>query len=59
MLPNCEKAGIMVKEREVRRLLGADKTAKASALRNEIMMEMRGLAGRITQELNVTPLKQK
>jgi hypothetical protein len=47
----AEKAGLMAKEREVRRLLGADKTAKASALRNEIMTEMRRLVGQISQEL--------
>jgi hypothetical protein len=53
MLPNCEKAGIMVKEREVRRLFCADKTAKASALRNDVMIEMRRrLAGRISQDLS-------
>jgi hypothetical protein len=52
LLAAADKAGIMVKEREVRRLLSADKTAKASALRNETMAEMRRLAGRITQELS-------
>jgi hypothetical protein len=52
LLVAAEKAGIMVKEREVRRLLCADKTAKPSALRNEVMIEMRRLAGRISQDLS-------
>jgi hypothetical protein len=43
--------GIIAKEAEVRRLLGSDQTAQAARLRAEVLMDMRRLAGRITQEL--------
>ena len=48
----AEKAGIMAKEAEVRRLLNADKTAQASALRNEILVGVRRLVGKINVELS-------
>jgi len=42
----------MAKEAEVRRLLNADKTAQASALRNEILVGVRRLVGKINVELS-------
>ena len=52
LMAAAEKAGIMAKEAEMRRLLNADKTAKASALRNEILVGVRRLVGRINVELS-------
>ena len=52
LMAAAEKAGIIAKEAEVRRLLGADKTAKASSLRNEILVDMRRLVGKINVELS-------
>jgi len=42
----------MAKEAEVRRLLNSDKTAKAAELRNQILVDMRRLVGKINVELS-------
>jgi hypothetical protein len=49
----AEKAGILAKEREVRRLLNEDKTGSAAMLRAEVMAEMRALSGRLAHELSM------
>jgi hypothetical protein len=43
--------GIPAKERRVRELISADKFRQAAELRNQVLMDMRRLVGRITQEL--------
>jgi hypothetical protein len=51
LLAAAEKANIPAKERRVRELITADKFRQAAELRNQVLMDMRRLAGRITQEL--------
>jgi hypothetical protein len=49
----AERGGIFAKEARVRQLLNDDKTSAASALRAEVMNDMRRLAGVLSHELSL------
>jgi len=49
----AEKTGILAKEQEVRRLRNNNQTGAASRLRQEVMNDMRRLAGVLSHELSL------